>query len=300
MKLSKIFSAVFVLLTLFVGISIAQLGNDWKTTTGDTWVRVGTDGVNHYYTILYSPSSVRRSGDVVSTDIETVFTDSTPNVFYGMQYNCSTRQYTFAGYDLSVNPPVLGQVSVWNDITPNTAGAAVLPLFCRYHQTAAPVPDGLKLTSYKTVANLDYHTGFTVDAPMTLKTDGPQDSTTNQGKPFTETIYTGSLPNDDIYMAAVSQYGFAVEQTDLALGLEGFRSATNGTVTKQDSSLTVSGQPALMAFVDSDVKGRTLRFALLITYKGNKAFIFAMGTWLDTTGTDLEAVKTFFKSAALN
>jgi hypothetical protein len=172
---------------------------------------------------------------------------------------------------------------------------------CAYSENqAAPVPNGLKLTSYHTVANLDYHTGFTVDAPMTLKTDGPQDSTTNQGKPFTETIYTGSLPNDDTYMVAVSQYGFAVEQTDLALGLEGFRSATNGTVTKQDSSLTVSGQPALMAFVDSDVKGRTLRFALLITYKGNKAFIFAMGTWLDTTGTDLEAVKTFFKSAALN
>jgi hypothetical protein len=167
-------------------------------------------------------------------------------------------------------------------------------------QTATPVPYGLKRAGYKTVANLDYHMGFTVDVPITLTTDGPKAGVTNQGKPYTQSIYMGVLANDDTYMVGVSDYTFALSNEDLARGLEGFRAGlTKGTVTKQES-LTVSGQPALMAFVDSEVNGRTLRFALLITYKGNKAVFFTFGTWLDSQGTDLEAVKTFFKSAALN
>jgi hypothetical protein len=299
MKLSKIFSAVAVLLTLFVGISIAQLGNDWKPTTGETWQRTNPDGSTHNYTVLYSPSSVRRSGSIVSADMETIFVDSTPNVVYGTQYNCSTRQYTFAGYDLSVNPPVLGQVSVWKDVQPNTTGATLLPFFCRYQQTAAPVPYGLKLTSYKAVANLDYHKGFTVDAPVTLTTDGPTQGTTNQGRPFTQTTYAGGLPNDDTYMVSVCDYGFALSDADLDRGTDGFAGGINGTVTSR-RRVTVSGYTAAASVIESVKNGRTMRFGLLIVIRGNSAYMFVFGTWLDTTGTNMADVETFFKSAALN
>jgi hypothetical protein len=288
MRLPKIFSAVVMVLTMFVGMSIAQTqwANTKVTLRSETVGRGGnfylnTNSIGQDICIIFTlePSSYNVVGqpDFTGTRITIPASSGSNDVYIGRFAAASN--------------------AAWNSyVTFSYRGGA-----CVYSENqAAPVPNGLKLTNYHTIANLDYHNGFTVDAPTTLKTDGPQDSTTNQGKPFTETIYTGTLANDDTYMVAVSQYGFQVAQTDLALGLEAFRVSTNGTITKQDSSLTVSGQPALMAFVDSDVKGRTLRFALLITYKGNKAFIFAFGTWLDTTGTDLEAVKTFFKSAALN
>ena len=291
MKLSKIFSAAAVLLTLFVGIGFSQLANDWKPTTGQTWTAPSN---GQSYTMLYSPSSVRRVGAVVSSDVETVFADSSLNVFYAMQYNCTTHQYTYAGYDLSVTPPVLGVVSEWKDVVPNTAGASVLPFFCRYRETAAQVTPGLKL-----VANLDYHNGFTVDAPLTMTTDGPKAGTTTAGVAYTLTVYGAAQPNDDTYMVAVSEYPFQVDPADLDRGVEGFRASMNGTVTKTDTA-TVSGNPAKMAIVESTNNGRTIRFALLITYRGNKAFIFAFGTWLDTQDTNMDEVKTFFTSARLN
>ena len=291
MKLSKIFSAAAVLLTLFVGIGFSQLANDWKPTTGQTWTAPSN---GQSYTMLYSPSSVRRVGAVVSSDVETVFADSSLNVFYAMQYNCTTHQYTYAGYDLSVTPPVLGVVSEWKDVVPNTAGASVLPFFCRYRETAAQVTPGLKL-----VANLDYHNGFTVDAPLTMTTDGPKAGTTTAGVAYTQTIYGAAQPNDDNYMVGVSEYPFQVEYADLDRGIEGFRAALDGTVTKTDTT-TVSGNPAKMAIVDAVRNGRTIRFAILITYRGNKAFIFAFGTWMDTQGTNMDEVKTFFTSARLN
>lgn len=291
MKLSKIFSAAAVLLTLFVGIGFSQLANDWKPTTGQTWTAPSN---GQSYTLLYSPSSVRRVGAVVSSDVETVFADSSLNVLYNMQYNCTTRQYTYAGYDLSVTPPVLGTVSEWKDVVPNTAGASVLPFFCRYKETAVQVAPGLKL-----VANLDYHNGFTVDAPLTMTTDGPKAGTTNSGVAYTLTIYGAAQPNDDNYMVGVSEYPFQVEYADLDRGIEGFRAAVDGTVTKTNTA-TVSGNPAKMAVVEAVRNGRTIRFALLITYRGNKAFIFAFGTWMDTQDTNMDEVKTFFTSARLN
>ena len=300
MKLSKIFSAVFAMLTLFVGIGIAQLGNDWKPTTGETWQRTSPDGSTHNYSVLYSPSSVRRSGSVVSADMETIFVDSTPNVVYGMQFNCSTRQYTFAGYDLSVNPPVLGQVSVWKDTQPNTTGATLLPFFCRYQQTAAPVPYGLKLTSYKTVANLDYHAGFTVDAPVELKYQGQESSKTNDGANYTSQSWLAELPNGDMYYVGVSTYPFTVDGTSMAKTFANdFAGGVKGEV-KSTHNVTVSGLPAVAAVIEATVSGKAMRFGVLVVVRGNKVFAFAFGTDLAAPGTNTADVETFFKSAALN
>lgn len=152
---------------------------------------------------------------------------------------------------------------------------------------------------YQTVADLDYHTGFTVNAPVTLKTAGPTQSTTNAGKTFTEIIYSAEMPNTDAYLVGVFQYPFQVADSDLALALEGFRKSMGGTVINQ-SPTTVSNQPALIADVESTTDGRTLRFAVEITYRGNKAFMFAFGTYMDVAGTNSDEVKTFFRSARLN
>jgi hypothetical protein len=151
----------------------------------------------------------------------------------------------------------------------------------------------------RTVADLDYHQGFTVDAPMTLTTTGPETRTTHEGRPYTQTIYRGSLPNGDSYSVAVAEYSFQVTNEDLDRAIEGFRAAFNGTVTKT-FDLQVSGQPAKGAIIETQQNGRMLRFAFMVTYRGNKAFMFAFGTWLDTQGTNMEDVKTFFSSARLN
>ena len=160
--------------------------------------------------------------------------------------------------------------------------------------TSSTITPGLKL-----IADLDYHNGFTVDAPVTLKTDGPQAGTTNNGVAYTETLYSGTLANEDTYMVGVSVYPFAVTNEDLARATEGFRGGVKGTVTKTET-VTISGQPAEAAIITAEVNGRTIRFALITTFKGNKAYFFCFGTWLDTKDTNMDEVKTFFTSARLN
>jgi hypothetical protein len=150
------------------------------------------------------------------------------------------------------------------------------------------VPAGLKL-----VSDLDYHKGFSVNAPVELTTDGPKSLTTDAGKPFTITTFSASLPNDDTYMVAVSEYNFATVPEDLTRVTNGF--VGNGTVVKQTSA-TISGQPALATIVDKQVGGRTMRVALVVIVKGNKGYMFAFGTWVDSQGTNMDDVKTFFTS----
>jgi hypothetical protein len=160
--------------------------------------------------------------------------------------------------------------------------------------TALDFAPGLKL-----VANLDYHNGFIVDSPVTLKTDGPMAGTTHENKPFTETLYAASLANDDTYMVGVSEYTFQVTNDDLGRGIEGFRNSIGGTVDSSNAT-TVSGYPATIALISATQGGRPMHFALLITYRGNKAYMFVFGTFIDTQSTDVDAVKRFFNSAALN
>lgn len=160
-------------------------------------------------------------------------------------------------------------------------------------------PDLIRTASLRTVANLSYPEGFSVNAPVPLTTDGPVDSTTTAGKPYTSTQYRGSLPNGDFYVAAAAIYPFAVVNDDLQRMTDGFVAGVNGTVIKSDST-TVSGQPAMITIVDAKKGGRTLRFAILVTFKGNKAYTFVFATWLDTDGTNLDDVTTFFSSTQIN
>jgi len=141
---------------------------------------------------------------------------------------------------------------------------------------------------------------FNADSPIVLTTTGPQPSTTDEGLSFTETTWNGETQNGDFYMIGVGVYPFNVVNTDLQQAIDGFRAGVKGTVTDQ-KPITVSGQPATVAIIDSrDEKGRVMRFMMLVTYKSNTAYMFIFGTYLDVQGTDMEAVKTFFNSIQLN
>jgi hypothetical protein len=151
-----------------------------------------------------------------------------------------------------------------------------------------------------TVADLDYHAGFAVDAPLTLIRGAATPGTTDGGIAYTQTVFMGSMPNTDIYMVGVGVYPFALSVEDNGRGLEGFRKAVSGTIISQ-TVVTVSGQPALAAIISAkDDAGRELRMGVLITFKGNTDFIFAFGSYQDVTNTDETAMKLFFTSAHLN
>ena len=161
-------------------------------------------------------------------------------------------------------------------------------------ESAAPVLPGLVL-----VSDLDYHKGFTVNAPVDLKAGVPNQGTTDQGKPWTGTMYTAELPNGDAYFVEVAEYGFALDNDDLDRGTNGFAGGVKGTVTSR-SRQTVSGFPAETSVIEATVDGKSLRFGLLIAIRGNTAYMFVFGTDLAAPGTNMDDVKTFFTSARLN
>jgi hypothetical protein len=142
------------------------------------------------------------------------------------------------------------------------------------------------------------YSGAIADAPVVLTTDGPSADTTNEGQPFTITMYTASLQNDDTYMVGVSKYGFNLTDADLDRATQGFTNSLNGKVLSQNR-ITISGQAAESSVVESVRNNRTLRMFLVVTFRGNTAYMFVFGTWMDTQGTDNAAVKTFFTSASL-
>jgi hypothetical protein len=161
-------------------------------------------------------------------------------------------------------------------------------------ESAAPVLPGLVL-----VSDLDYHKGFTVNAPVDLTAGAPLQGTTDQGKPWTGTQYAATLPNGDAYMVQVAEYGFALSTDDLDRGTNGFAGAVKGTVTSRDR-VTVSGFPAETSVIEATVDGTAYRFGLLLTIRGNTAYLFVFGTDLAAPGTNMDDVKTFFTSARLN
>jgi hypothetical protein len=142
--------------------------------------------------------------------------------------------------------------------------------------------------------------GFSVNAPITLTTTGPTQSINTAGQAFTSTLYSAAMPNTDFYMATVSVYPFTVVDEDLDKGTNAFVQSLHGKVLKQDR-ITVSGQPAIMSAISSkDETGREVRFALTITYKGNRAYMFAFGSYMDVTTTDEASFKAFFNSISIN
>lgn len=155
------------------------------------------------------------------------------------------------------------------------------------------ITPGLSLVSF-----LNYGP-FNVNAPISLQKGETTNETTKYGKQFTDTVWTGSLPNDDTYMVSVAQYPFALVTEDLTRETDGFAAAIDGKILKQ-GNVTISGQPALASIIEAQKDGRAMRFALIVVNKGNTSYLFAFGTWLDTQSTDMDAVKAFFTSAVLN
>ena len=144
------------------------------------------------------------------------------------------------------------------------------------------------------------YSGAVVDAPVVLTTTGPTSGTTTHGQPYTATTYSATLANDDIYMVSVNSYGFQVVEGDLDKAVNAFAAAdgVNGKILNNVTT-SVSGHAARSAVIESVQGKRTLRFFLLVTYRGNVAYMYLFGTWMDTDGTDKEAVKTFFTSASI-
>ena len=150
----------------------------------------------------------------------------------------------------------------------------------------------------RTVSLREYSDGFMVDAPVTLSRGATTPGRTTNGADYTQTVYTGVMPNTDVYMVAVGNYPFALTVEDNARGLEGFRAAVNGTVISQ-KVVTVSGHPALAAVITSFDGSRQLNFGLLFTFKGNTNYFFVFGSYVDVTTTDMDAMKQFFTSASI-
>jgi hypothetical protein len=153
-------------------------------------------------------------------------------------------------------------------------------------------------TDLRMVAYTQYD-GFAVNAPVPLVTTGPQQGTTHAGHPFTYNQYEGDMPNTDSYLAGAYTYDFAVTNADLDKYVDGFAGGVNGTVISRDTTFTISGHPAEMAVITGTIEGRAIRYAVAVTYKGNRAFSFIFGSFVDVVSNG-EEFKTFFNSASIN
>jgi len=142
---------------------------------------------------------------------------------------------------------------------------------------------------------------FTATTPVVLKAEAPVSHTTIEGQPYTATLYSVTLPNTDVYMAMTSVYPFAVSQQNIEQDAAAFTKGLNGTVIKQANISVASGEPAVVTSISAkDANGRELRFLLVVTYKGNAAYQFVFGSYLDTTTTDMTAVHTFITTLRIN
>lgn len=118
------------IVALIASFAAAQVGGNDYTFAGGPFTITRPDNTTWTYSIYYSPSSLTRSGDIVTFTYETI-TSGSPTNFYENHVNCQTRQYTVAKYNTSVTPAVLSAPSEWRDIQPNTAGATLQPIVCR-------------------------------------------------------------------------------------------------------------------------------------------------------------------------
>jgi hypothetical protein len=149
------------------------------------------------------------------------------------------------------------------------------------------------------LASFTQYDGFSVNAPVPLIKDGPHQGSTHGGKSFTYTQYEGDMPNTDSYLVGVYDYSFAVTNEDLDKYVDGFANGTSGTVISRDRSFTISGLPAELAIVSGTSGGRAIRFAIAVTYRGNRAVAFVFGSFTDVTSNE-EDFKNFFASASIN
>lgn len=155
-------------------------------------------------------------------------------------------------------------------------------------QEAAYTP-GLKRV---TVAQ---YSGFSVDSPVALasiETNGSH--TANNGTQFTSNIYQGVTQNVT-YTAGTMDYTFALTTDDLQRGTDGFVKSVGGTVVLS-KDYTVNGQSVRMTSVQTEAH----KYLFLITFKGNRAYMFVAEAPVDGLNSDdLNSVNTFFTTITL-
>lgn len=153
-----------------------------------------------------------------------------------------------------------------------------------------------------TTVDLKSYTYFAVDTPAPLKTlqNGDVAKTTN-GTNYNKYMWGYTADNGDAYMVGMGEYPFSPAYNDLDNMISGFVTATNGTlVDGKVTPLTVSGQPAKGAIISAKLdNGKEIRFIMVVTFKGNCGYMFVFGSYIDSTTTDIDAVKTFFTSIQL-
>ncbi len=124
---------LFLLLAVLAVSAVAQVAQvkDWRALTGQTFTSKWDDGTVHTRTVYYSPSTLKRDGEIATVAIETIFSDNTPTKYYQIQLNCRTHQYTFAEFDVSVTPAKLSEVSEWRNYQANSPAPAAEAVVCK-------------------------------------------------------------------------------------------------------------------------------------------------------------------------
>jgi hypothetical protein len=144
----------------------------------------------------------------------------------------------------------------------------------------------------------------TVDAPVTLTTDGPETSTTTSGNSagshYTRTNYMGEQSNGDIYMVNFGKYPFQLATTTNDDMTQAFIEGVPGSKVLNSRATTFAGLDARSTVLELVQDGRTMRIFLIVTHRGDTAYIFAFGTFMDTQGTDNAVVARFFANASIN
>lgn len=140
--------------------------------------------------------------------------------------------------------------------------------------------------------------GVTLTAPVALTTSGPAAGITDSGLPYTSTIYSGTLPNTDMFVVGIAEYNAAVNYSDLSKFGDAFVASAKGKILKS-SSLTVGGLPALGLTVEVLTGDRTLRIAWVGVVKGNRAYQFVFGSYMDVQ-SNMDQVNTFFNSITIS
>lgn len=140
----------------------------------------------------------------------------------------------------------------------------------------------------------------TVDAPVTLTTEGPKTSTTTAGASYTATNYTGAQPNGDTYMVGVAKYPFQLASTSNDDFTQAFIAGVPNSKVLNSRAVTLSGLPAQATVLESVSDGRTIRIYAIVTYRGDTAYVIAFATFMDTQGTDNAVVARFFSNVSIN
>ena len=137
--------------------------------------------------------------------------------------------------------------------------------------------------------------GFTVTAPVALVPGAPTTGTATSGLAYTMTDYTGSLPNKDEFLVAVTVYNTpTLDASSLQLAIDAIVARPDTKILAQ-ADTAVSGLPAkkVIFSVDKD----TLRVGYLNTIRGNVLYQFMFAT-NPATPSDMDGVDTFFRSAS--